>query len=234
MANFTTHFAVAVTASAMASTAYLGTGLITAQNALLLTVAGTLGGILPDIDSDNSRPLQMIFISLYLVFVFGFISTASDLSIMEFWVILGLGYYLAKNLFLGSFKKWTKHRGIFHSIIAGILFWLIATVVCSHLFKMHSTAAWMIGFFIFLGFLIHLLLDEFYSVDFENKRLKRSFGTAFKLVDHKNWSHTAIFIVGVIVLSQLVPETKHFTQFIFSLDTYEAMLGNFLPTDFNY
>ena len=32
-----------------------------------------------------------------------------------------------------------------------------------------------------MGYLMHLVLDEAYSVDFNNKRIKRSFGTALSL-----------------------------------------------------
>ena len=55
MANFKTHFTIAAAASAMGATTLLGANIITADTAIYLTLSGTIGGLLPDVDSDHSQ-----------------------------------------------------------------------------------------------------------------------------------------------------------------------------------
>ncbi len=61
---------------------------------------------------------------------------------------------------------------------------MVATAVLSaYALGQGPITAWMAGLFVFIGFLIHLILDEIYAVDFSGARLKRSFGSALKLFD---------------------------------------------------
>ena len=43
--------------------------------------------------------------------------------------------------------------------------------------------ALLVAIFVFVGALTHLILDECYSVDLANNRLKASFGSAIKIID---------------------------------------------------
>ena len=54
MANFNTHLIVASTASGLTATGLMGAGVAEPREVLLYFSAGTLGGLLPDLDSDNS------------------------------------------------------------------------------------------------------------------------------------------------------------------------------------
>lgn len=52
------------------------------------------------------------------------------------------------------------------------------------------------------GFVIHLLLDELSSVDLLNRRIKRSFGSALKIISLKYWRATlALALATVCVYS---------------------------------
>lgn len=63
MANFKTHITGAAAASWVGAVGLHGLDVVPADQVMLLTLTGALGGILPDIDSDNSYPLSIIFFS---------------------------------------------------------------------------------------------------------------------------------------------------------------------------
>jgi hypothetical protein len=65
--------------------------------------------------------------------------------------------------------------------------------------------AWLSGGFILLGGMIHLLLDELYSVDLSNVTVKRSFGTAMKLADFDNKILTLITVIVIGALAYTAP-----------------------------
>ena len=71
-----------------------------------------------------------------------------------------------------------------------------------------DSLAWLSGGFVFLGGLIHLLLDEIYSVDLRNIKIKRSFGTALKLVDLDNKLLLLAMMIAVAVLWTTTPEIE--------------------------
>lgn len=72
-----------------------------------------------------------------------------------------------------------------HSIAAAILFMQASVAISANLFIQSALLSWSIGLMVFIGFITHLLLDELYSVDFMGRRIKRSFGTALKIIDSR-------------------------------------------------
>ncbi|EIJ43032.1 putative membrane-bound metal-dependent hydrolase (DUF457) [Beggiatoa alba B18LD] len=232
MANFNTHVSVATVCSGLLATTYLGAGAVAPQEVMLLWLAGTLGGILPDIDSDNSTAIKIIFTAYAVIFSFiVMFSQAPYYSIVELWVIWWLTYLCIRYVLMEIFKDFSVHRGVFHSVVAGLFFWYGTTAMCYHFFFIDALLAWSIGFFIFVGFLVHLLLDELYSVDLMNKRLKKSSGTAFKLVDYNNYQTSGIMISIVIILFMLTPDSSRFLDIWFSQKSYQNIATHFLPRD---
>ena len=61
MANFNTHFNVAFMASATLGVVMFKAGMLSPSLLIGCVAAGTIGGLLPDLDSDNSRPLDIGF-----------------------------------------------------------------------------------------------------------------------------------------------------------------------------
>jgi hypothetical protein len=142
----------------------------------------TLGGLLPDLDSDASVPVRELF---------GLAATAAPFLLMhrvenmgfsleQTLVILG-GVYVGIRYGVRSVFAWlTVHRGMFHSfpamLIAGLLVFLVY----------HSPNArirlYLAGG-VMLGFLSHLVLDEVSGVDLlgAKVRLHRHAGSALKL-----------------------------------------------------
>jgi hypothetical protein len=184
MADFKTHTLVATVISGGLGVAALATGLATPADAFCYWLAGTLGGLLPDIDSDESLALRIVF-RLFGALVAGLLAFYW-MTTLPAWQVAGLacaGYLLVRFGLLALFARVTVHRGILHSLLANLLFGIVAVLLSYHLFALEVRQAWGIGGFVAMGATVHLLLDEIYSVDLAGMRIKRSFGTALKLTD---------------------------------------------------
>lgn len=229
MANFNTHLGVAAVGSGMLATLCLQVGFVDAKDALLLACAGVIGGILPDIDLHYSHPSRILFSLLGIVLAFLWIfSTKNQLSIVELWGA-GLGIYLFVRFPVWAlFQKYTVHRGSIHSVSTAILFGFVTAALSFHFFGKQAFTAWLIALFIFLGFILHLVLDELYSVDFMGHRLKRSFGTALKLVDYKEPVSSVVIIIGIIVAWFFAPNASQFIDTLTSPETYQLILQRML------
>lgn len=217
MANFSTHLNVAALASGITSAALLAANHIELNTALWLWFLGTIGGLLPDIDSDNSTSLDIIFnlftICVVLLSIRYFTSDAIDER--QFLLLIGLPIvihlvfkYGVRNLF-----EWqTIHRGICHSLLflafCGLSTTNITWFTIDKGIKGSDVIAWLSGGFVFFGGIIHLLLDEIYSVDLANVRIKRSFGSALKFTDYSNASLSTLFLFVVIALGLFAPPIK--------------------------
>ncbi len=235
MANFNTHLSVAAVASGLISTLCLQVGFVNSQDAMLLILMGTIGGILPDIDLHYSHPSRIIFSILGMIFAFLWVLSAENaLSVTELWAV-GIVIYCGIRYGLWRvFNVYTKHRGAIHSVAAAVLSMILTTVICYHVYGKNDFTSWLIGFVVFIGFIIHLLLDELYSVDFMNRRIKRSFGTALKIVDTRYAYSSSLIIVLSIGLFYISPSAKNFTDTIMSAETYQLIGSRLLPPDFPF
>ncbi|MCP8686747.1 metal-dependent hydrolase [Marinobacterium sedimentorum] len=184
MADFKTHTLVATVISGGLGIAALATGMATPSQAFCYWLAGTLGGLLPDIDSDESLALRIVF-RLFGALVAGLLAFYWMTTLPAWQVVLlaATGYLLVRFVLLELFARITVHRGMLHSLLANLLFGVIAILLSYHLFALDVRLAWGIGAFVVMGATVHLLLDEIYSVDLSGMRIKRSFGTALKLTD---------------------------------------------------
>ena len=232
MANFTTHIAVGTVASGLLATVAMAADVVSPENLLTVALAGTLGSVLPDIDLKDSRPGQAIFsgLAVFLAFVVLF-NVGWRYSIAEMWII-----WIA--VFLGVrygahyvFHRMSYHRGIYHSILAGVFFAFVTAIVFKHLFNKPSGVAWLAGAFMFIGYLVHLTLDEIYSVDVMDTRIKASFGTALKLWDGRRLDHSAMMAVAVVAVFFATPPSNVFVQEITSKQLWTDLRGRLLPKE---
>lgn len=232
MANFNTHITVAAVASGLLSTLCFQVGFVGSSDALLLTLIGTIGGILPDVDLQHSYPSRIIFSLLGIIIAFLWVfSTESQWSILEVWVIGGAIYASIRYPVWMLFHKYNRHRGAIHSLIAAITFALFTTTISFTFFSKTAFISWLIGLLIFYGFIIHLLLDEIYSVDFMNRKIKRSFGTALKVIDTKQPVISGVIIaIGAISL-WFSPNATVFFDTLSSHETYQIIWHRMLPTE---
>jgi len=195
MAGFKTH----ITFSSL-----LGVGYGTAAHMMFdvpmptAVLAGGLcsvSGMLPDIDSDSGVPLRetIAFAAAIVPMMVVDRLKALDLSSETIVLAAALFYLLIRFTFAELVKRLTVHRGMFHSIPAGLIFGELAFLLSSGTVEMRLYKAGGV----LLGYLSHLLLDELYSVEWRYGllRLKRSFGTAVKLWGGKWLGNVVTFLL---------------------------------------
>lgn len=192
MAGFRTHIATStVLGIGYGATAHALYG-VSPGPCLLAAGLCSVSGMLPDLDSDNSVPVResLAFagaaVPMLLVERFRNLGMSTDAI-----VLTAAAIYVAIRFGFGAFlKAYTRHRGMFHSLPAAIIFAELAYLACDcpemslRLFKAGA---------VLIGFLSHLILDEIWAVDWRHGRLKSSFGTALKLWDKVWWANLSTY-----------------------------------------
>jgi len=229
MANFKTHLSVAAALSGCLATGFLEVGIAAPKDVWFYFALGTLGGILPDIDANNSIPGRMLFSFFAMVLAFlTLFSRANAYSIVELSILWMVTYMVVRYIIFQMFAKLTVHRGIFHSILAAIFFCFLTTDISYYLFSLNALNAWVAGLFVFIGYLIHLILDEMYSVDLIGTKIKKSFGTALKIIS-TNMKATSLLLLATVLVFHMTPSTERFVKTVLSFDTYKSVKVKLLP-----
>ncbi|MBN2294387.1 MAG: metal-dependent hydrolase, partial [Pirellulales bacterium] len=106
-------------------------------------------------------------------------------------------------------KKFTVHRGMLHSIPAAVIAAELAFLLASG----ETDARIYKAGGVFIGYMVHLLLDEFYSVKVSVRgvRIKKSLGTAIKVFGHQ-WLPNIATYTTVILLTMLVIQEPGWMQ----------------------
>lgn len=232
MANFTTHIVVGTVVSGSLATLTLAADVIAPENLVAVTMAGVLGSVLPDIDLKDSRPSRALFAGLAIFFSFAVLfHFAPRLSIAEMWA-LWVGTLLFVRYGLHAlFHRYAVHRGIWHSVIAGIVCALTTAIVFYYGLGRPDGVAWLGAGFLFIGYLTHLTLDEIYSVDVMGRYIKKSFGTALKLVDKRYPSATSAMLVAAVLLLLITPSTTTFVDGISSRSMWAELRQRLVPEE---
>lgn len=182
MANFSTHISASIVSSSVLGTVVLATKIATVPESLLLIVIGALSGLLPDLDADDSTAIGWLFSILGFSLAACFVLVYPLSSLLGIWLSAAAVYLFTWYIIKPLFEKITVHRGSLHSVLAVVMFALFAIVIALIL-ESSLNMALLAALFVVVGALTHLLLDECYSVDLTNNRIKSSFGTAMKLFD---------------------------------------------------
>ena len=224
MAGFKTHlFGGMVGGGVLALTGYVQ-GHVDLKEAGAVAMLGTLGGLLPDLDSDTGKPLKLLFqllsllipMSLYYLFKPFF---AGEVTITLLFFVIS--YLTIQYLLCPLIKKLTVHRGIMHSIPFALL---CGQVTFLFFFKIPHRVAFYYALAVFLGALIHLVLDEYYAISFKRfvPHLGRFSGTALAFYSSSLWTtlfvYLLIFATGYLILGGSVDG---------SLTKLTALLQNF-------
>lgn len=213
MADFRTHAAFGVGLGVLLSTVAGGLGLVSGATLLVpVFLSAAIGAMAPDIDSDSGAPFHVTFGALSIVsagFAYASLSASGSSILSSIAVALGAAVFVW--VVLGAlFKKWTKHRGMAHSVPSAVLAGLLVFAVSGWL-GFGDADAFLLGVAATLGYLVHLVLDEVYAaVDFEGKRLapSRALGSSLKVTSSSRFatilSYGAIFLLVVGNVSRLV------------------------------
>lgn len=231
MANFRTHLTVATAMSGFASVSLLSLQLAKPWETGSYFLLGILGGLLPDIDSDRSAPLTFIFcfLSMYCAFALVF-NLAVHYSFIELLAIWGAVYFLIRHLLYKMVTRMTIHRGAFHSLLAVAFVTLLTVDMSFYILHKSTRMSWNAGVFVGIGYLVHLSLDELFSVDLYNQRIKKSFGTALKPFSRQNFGSSLLMLALVVVLTQYAPPVKNYWQVFNDALAKHDLQKKWLPT----
>jgi LexA-binding, inner membrane-associated putative hydrolase len=163
-----------------------------------------VGGMLPDLDSDSGVPVREMFglAAVFIPLVLLRRLIHSGLEAEQILVVVGIFFIGIRYGLSRLFKRFTVHRGMFHSVpamlIAGMLIFL-----GYHHPQMGPRV--LLAIAVMMGFMSHLLLDELYAVDFRGlkPKLNQFAGSALKF-SSKSRPATAITYALLLVLSGLV------------------------------
>ena len=161
-------------------------------------------GMLPDLDSSSGIPQRemLAFLSVFVPMLMLPRFQTMDLLPEHMVLATGILYLLIRFGVGGLFRRYAKHRGMWHSIPAALIAGMIAFLVS---FSGSTEVRLFKSWAVVMGFLSHLVLDEIYSVDWQGKtiRIKRSFGTALKLYGNSPILNMLIY-TKVIVLATMI------------------------------
>jgi len=204
MADFKTHIA----ASSVLGIAYGGVAHaffdVPLSTSLLAGGLCSVSGMLPDVDSDSGRPLQES-----LAFAAAVVPMMMADRFRQFgWspesiVLAGALVYVFVRFGLGELlRRYTVHRGMFHSLPAAVIFGELAFLLTSGSelrLRLYKAGA------VVLGYVAHLVLDELYGIEWRRGRLrlKKSFGTGLKMFSHK-WCPNVSTYVKLALLTYIV------------------------------
>ena len=203
MANFETHWKIGLGSTLVSTLVANWLHFTDPKHIPFLVLAGLIGAIAPDIDSDTGRPLRIIFGGLavvippLLLWRIPWLHAGAERALL-FW---GCSCYLILKPSKWLFKKFTKHRGVIHSIPAAFIFGE-GVFLLAHYEQATPRFQLAIGLVGSIGYLTHLLLDEIWAVDFNGTQLrkKRSFGTALCWKDRSRRKtgllYLALFLLG--------------------------------------
>jgi len=205
MAGFKTH----ITTSTVAGVGYGAAAhlLFEVPPSSCMLAAGlcSVSGMLPDLDSDSGVPIRETM---------AFAAAVVPMLMLDRFVHMGLNresivlagalvYIIIRFGVSELLKRYTVHRGMWHSVPAALIAFLLAFVICS------SELMWP-RFFkagaVLLGYVTHLVLDEIYSIEWGKlgPRTKKSFGTALKFWGKSLWGNVSTYAKLILILALAV------------------------------
>jgi hypothetical protein len=194
MADFKTHIAFSTAIGAglgVAGHFYFG---LPIETSILGAGLCSVSGMLPDLDSDSGTPVREMstfaasVIPMLMLPRFEAFAWSKEMMVLAAAIV----YCVIRFGVVEIFKRYTVHRGMWHSIpacaVCGLLTFLIVADLNLQI-RFYKSAAVMLGFF------SHLLLDEIWSVNVRVGRLnvKKSFGTAIKFFGKDSWANYSVY-----------------------------------------
>lgn len=208
MAGFQTHLRGALVVSTAASFFVYTNDLVAPDRIPFLFVLGVLGGLLPDVDADDSRVARPFFTLLGVgaaFFCTSYLRDQPPTSLIASWVGV---FLLVRVLCFELFSRLTRHRGLWHSWLGMFLCGVATANTAHHVLGLDPLLSWLAACCLALGYLTHLFLDELYSVDLRGNRIKRSFGSALKPLSFANPGASLSMLGLVVALSIHAPSLR--------------------------
>ncbi len=203
MADFKTHMTVSTATGAVLAVAGYRYGM-PLTTCMIAGGLCSVSGMLPDLDSDSGRPLREATTLGAAVVPMLMVERFQKLGLNhESMVLAAALVYITIRFFLAEiFRRYTVHRGMWHSLPAALIVGMVAFLVMQSediSLRLFKTSA------VVIGFMSHLVLDEVWSVEFRRGKytFKKSFGTALKLWGSSRWAnymtYAKLLVIGVLV-----------------------------------
>jgi membrane-bound metal-dependent hydrolase YbcI (DUF457 family) len=217
MADYRTHMIVSTTAGVLYGLGGFQSGL-PIESCIIGGALCSVSGMLPDLDSDSGIPLReavgfaSAFIPMLMVDRLQRIGMSHERMLVTTIVV----YFCLRFGIAELFRRYTVHRGMWHSMPAAISAALFAFLACSceHMgLRLFKTLA------IFIGFMSHILLDEIWSIEFRRGRytFKHSFGTALKF-----WSNSRVSNIFSYLLLAILCTLAYYDEGLMQRFGYQA------------
>ncbi len=203
VADFKTH----ITGSTLVGIAFGYWGVtqqgMSVETGILAAGLCSVSGMLPDLDSDSGIPLRETSMFASAVVPILMLDRFREMQLSHESMVLAtmLIYLGIRFVIVEFFRRFTVHRGMWHSLPAAATAGLAAYLVMpcpEESIRLFKTAA------IVIGFLVHLILDEIWAIEFGflRFRAKKSFGSALKLFGNNQLSNLVVY-AQVIFLAYL-------------------------------
>ena len=211
MADFKTHMSVSTAAGVLYAIAGSQSGM-PLTTCLLAGGLCSVSGMLPDLDSESGRPLREASTLAAALVPMLMVDRFQRMGLNHEPMVLAaaLVYITIRFVVTEVFRRFTVHRGMWHSLPAAAIVGMVSFLVMSSediSLRMFKTMA------VVLGFVSHLVLDEIWSVDFRKGQyqFKSSYGTALKLWGNSAWANYATYF-KVAILGFLVYQDHGFME----------------------
>jgi membrane-bound metal-dependent hydrolase YbcI (DUF457 family) len=229
MAGFRTHITTSsVLGIGYGAAAYFAYDMPPATCVLAAGLCG-VAGMLPDVDSDSGVPLRETMAFGAAVVPMLMIDRFQHMGLSTEWMILAAALiYVFIRFGVAEFiKRYTVHRGMWHSLPAAAIAGLLTFLVYSR--EDLAPRLFVCGGVV-LGFLSHLLLDELWSIELSSGRLgfKKSFGTAIKLWSKSRWANLSTYGKLMIVAVMAVGDPFFMERCGFHEQRVEEMAWQFI------
>ena len=170
------------------------------ESGMLAAGLCAVSGMLPDLDSDSGIPLRETSMFVAAVAPMLMIDRFRDLGLSHEAMALAamLVYIAIRFVAVEFFKRYTVHRGMWHSIPAAASVGMLAYLMMpcpSESIRVYKSMA------VVTGFMVHLTMDEIWSIDMSRGfRLKSSFGTALKFYGNDKVSNVLAYAKLVLLM----------------------------------
>jgi len=210
MAGFKTHVSVGIVTGFLLMMVTYMLGLISSLTVSVLIFFNTgIGSFLPDVDSDSGYPVRILFGTYALIFAgiaFFVAYNAVNENIAVAFIAPLITFLIVNFVFPPLFKKYTKHRGMFHSVPAIFISFFIVFLFLNF-FNIPLIDRFLMSLGVGIGYFSHLLLDEIFSTNVLTGKIKpkKSLGTALKFKTHSKTINTVTYLILLILFLLSAP-----------------------------
>lgn len=199
MASFRSHISLGI-ATGILGVMALSSWFLTGDIFLSVSLFGVviLGSLLPDLDSDSGIPFHVAFSSFSLVGA-ALVGSSVYQEHPEDWlkivVWVGGAFFFIYGVIGWCFKRFTRHRGMAHSLPAALLAGLSLFFLAVH-FSFPDDEAFLLALALMTGYIGHLVLDELYAAtNFHGRPFlpNKSLGSALKLTSDNQLVTLAVY-----------------------------------------